>query len=241
MYKILRKSQQGLNRILGSTCVLCHEKISPPIQGVCAACQAQLSYTEEVCPLCAVHSFDSQICGRCQQQPSPLSQCFASYDYAFPIAGLLHAFKYQKKLMLARALGHLMQQRPPPFIDIGFNHIMAVPISAKKWHERGFNQSEELAKGIARDRQIPLISMHRCDRVATPSQSLLNEAQRRKNVRGTFSFSRVKFNADQGKILLIDDVLTTCATVSEIAVELRHHGQFEVYVWALLKKQIVKI
>nr|MBP6562274.1 hypothetical protein [Neisseriaceae bacterium] len=99
----------------------------------------------------------------------------------------------------------------------------------------------ELAKNIARYWQIPLISSHLCDRLATPSQSKLNEAQRIKNVQGTFSFSRVTFNVDQGKILLIDDVLTTCATVSEMAVELRHHGQFEVYVWALLKKQIVKI
>ena len=157
------------------------------------------------------------------------------------MAGLLHAFKYQKRLMLARALGQLMQQRPPPFIEEDFAHVMAVPISAQKWRERGFNQSEELAKNVARYWQIPLISSHLCDRLATPSQSKLNEAQRIKNVQGTFSFSRVTFNVDQGKILLIDDVLTTCATVSEMAVELRHHGRFEVYVWALLKKQIVKI
>ncbi len=222
-------------------CVLCHEKISPHTLAVCAACQRRLSFTEEACPLCAIHSFDSQVCGRCQQKQTPLSHCFASYDYAFPMAGLLQAFKYQKKLMLARALGQLMQQRPPPFMGLAFQHVLAVPISAPKWRERGFNQSDELAKYVARHWQIPLISSHLCDRVATQSQSQLNESQRIKNVSGVFSFNRVKFNADQGKILLIDDVLTTCATVSEIGSELKRHGRFEVYVWALLKKQIVKI
>lgn len=239
--KILRKSQQGLNQILGSICVLCHEKIHASSLGVCGACQKCLTFTEDVCPLCARGSFDSQPCGQCQQKQTPLTQCFASYDYAFPLAGLVQAFKYQKKLMLAHALGQLMQERPPPFIEMDFQHVLAVPISAAKWRMRGFNQSEELAKSIARHWQIPLISSHLCDRVDTPSQSLLNESQRIKNVQGVFSFNRVKFNADQGKILLIDDVLTTCATVSEMAAQLKHHGRFEVYVWALLKKQIVKI
>lgn len=236
MKKILRKSQQELNQILGSMCVLCHEKIHTSTLAVCEACRLQLPFTEEACPFCARHSFDGQICGACQQKPPAFVHCFAGYDYAFPMAGLIQAFKYQKKLMLAQALGQLMQHRPPPFIDIGFLHVMAVPISAEKWRERGFNQSHELAKNIARHWQIPLISPHLCDRVATPSQSLLNESQRIKNIQGVFSFNRVNFNADQGKILLIDDVLTTCATVSEIAAELKHHGRFEVYVWALLKK-----
>ncbi len=143
--------------------------------------------------------------------------------------------KFQSKLNLIRLLGHLLadalaaeRERPgwrPP------DAILPVPLHPKRLRERGYNQALELARILERRLAIP-VSNRCCQRTrATRTQTDLNERLRLSNIRGAFEAT----SPVPRRIAILDDVVTTGATVSELARVLKQAGCERIDVWALAR------
>jgi competence protein ComFC len=166
------------------------------------------------------NSFPLDAAGRCALCRSGLRGFDAAYSfgaYQGVLRELIHLYKYGKIRTLARPLSALLLQALPR--DEAFDAIVPVPLFWRRRLQRGFNQSELLARGLARCTGIPTVNALRRVR-PTPTQAGLSNSVRRQNVAQAFRSRSV-----QGKrILLIDDVMTTGATAASCALALKQAG-----------------
>ncbi len=135
--------------------------------------------------------------------------------------------KFNSRLALARSLGILMADWLQEHIGDPPDCIIPVPLHAARLRERGFNQSLELARPIARRLHLPL-DTHRCRRLRnTPPQADLTARHRHSNIKGAFGVTE----KISGHIAIIDDVMTTGSTAQEMSRILLDAGAAEVEVW----------
>ncbi len=167
-------------------------------------------------------------CDECHGRERKYTRVVATCEYNDAARSLIHAFKFCNFKPIYLLLSELMIRR---FIEeysgISFDYILAVPLHKNKMAERGYNQSDLLAKELSCRLGLP----HSSDLLQrirnTPSQALLNSQERENNLRGAFEVTKTITSA---KILLIDDVYTTGSTASECACALRKAGASRVYV-----------
>lgn len=210
-------------------------------QLVCAACLALYAQAQPRCRTCALQlplpgDRPRLQCGRCLSEPPPLARCIAALDYRFPWDGLLQRFKYQQGLDLRDAL---LQRLDAALTDAGAeapDWLLPVPLSAERLRERGYNQAHELARALARRRGL------RCDaglllRVRHNAvQAGLKRDERTANVRGIFAVEPLRASALRGaRVALLDDVMTSGATLHEAARVLRRAGAAEVQAWVIAR------
>ena len=204
-------------------CYGCDTEIEEKL--VCEGCQLAL-FTHElaVCPRCGRPCASSaRSCGRCDT-PFNLSRVRALGMYAPPFDKLIHAFKYSGKTkvgeLLGRALAALVEQDE---VLSAADAVCPVPLHPARLRERGFNQSLLLAAAISMSTRIPLAEfLTRTKNTATQALKTNPEA-RLKNLAGAF---RLKADAsvDEKRVLLVDDVMTTGATLDQAAQELLKGG-----------------
>lgn len=218
-----------MQAILPQHCALCGAGTSNRL--LCAGCDADLSHHQApACPICALPALGSQVCGACLQHPPAFDRTLAAFSYRFPVDRLLHAFKYSGNLalveILAKPLARLAASHPKPDL------LMPMPLHPGRLKERGFNQSLEIARPISRWLDIPLAA-DACRRTRdTPPQAGLKWKERRRNVRGAFACD---LDLCGRKIAVLDDVMTTGATLNEISRVLKGRGASEVSVWVVAR------
>jgi ComF family protein len=179
----------------------------------------------------------SKGCPECENTSLRFEKSFFVSDNKGPLRNLIHQFKYHKHACLIKPLGDLLigllQQDIIPEIDV----VVPVPLHWKKEQERGFNQSELMAKKICRKLSLP-ISINNLHRVKnTLSQTRLSRLQRQKNVNDAFKVKKPDLFLEKN-VLLVDDVLTTGITASECARNLKNSGVKEVYLLALARSRL---
>lgn len=202
-----------------SLCMVCH---AWPSQPVCEGCVAQFAQPKARCATCALPT-DTGICPRCQQSPSVLDACLCAVDYEFPWADCVGRFKFQADPGLARTLANLMRHAPwvEPALDAA-DALMPMPLSVQRLSERGFNQAHELARHLDQNKADPH-TLLRLD--GSRHQVGHTRAERQANVLGSFWVAPHRLHQVQGKrLVLIDDVMTTGATLFEAARTLRRAG-----------------
>jgi ComF family protein len=152
----------------------------------------------------------------------------AAYAYAFPLDKLVLALKYGEKLHLANMLGDRLAQRVMTRPDC----IIPMPLHPERLRERGFNQSMQLARRIGHRLELPVLPFA-CRRIRnTPSQSTLPWKERGRNMRQAFSCA----GDVAGKhVAVVDDVMTTGATLSELSLALLNAGAAEVSAWVVAR------
>ena len=221
---IYRTTIAGLARLLPQDCFVCGQASGDRL--VCAACEAGLPYLEgPSCPLCALPMADGSACGACQNSPPDFDATAAVFRYAFPVEHIVQGLKYRHRLPLAGWLADALARRLDA-TDI--DCIIPLPLSAQRMKERGFNQAQELARPLARRFGLPLVS-EACLRVVhSAPQASLPWKERQANIRHAF-----ECRADlAGKtIAVVDDVMTTGATLNEFARVLKRHGAVRVENW----------
>lgn len=148
-----------------------------------------------------------------------MSASVAPLDYAFPIDAMLKALKFENKLWLAPAFAELLVE-PLAARAAAADAIVPLPLNRWRHATRGFNQAGVIASALARLTRVPLVHCLRRDRRTRP-QSGLDGVARRRNVRGAFSALDRPIPAH---VLLVDDVMTTGATMNEAASTLLHAG-----------------
>ncbi len=203
--------------LLPQNCLLCAAPGGDNL--LCAACQAALPrLSAERCPLCALPAPGSNICGGCLGKAPHFDATQAVFSYEFPVDSLIHALKYAHRLAAAEFLGRALAQLPAPLHP---DLIVPVPLAAARLAERGFNQALEIARPLALALGVPLEirHIHRCR--DTTSQAGLPLKERAKNMRHAFE---CELDLTGKTVLLVDDVMTSGATLDELARTLKAHG-----------------
>ncbi len=208
-------------------CLLCGA--ASPSGSWCPACDAALPRLAAAhCQVCALPTWDGATCGRCLRHPPHFARTVAPYAYAFPLDQLVQAFKYGTRLQLAHSLAAKLAECVQVLPDC----IAPMPLHPLRLRERGFNQSLLLARHLGNSLNIPLLP-DACQRVRnTAPQSTLPWKERGKNMRNAFACSP----AVAGKhVAVVDDVMTTGASLNELALALRHAGALEVSTWVIAR------
>jgi len=175
-------------------------------------------------------------CGRCLVDAPPLDRAVAALDYRFPWDGLLQHFKYHQALELRESLLQRLNSALTAAEVDAPDWLVPVPLSAERLRERGYNQAHELAKALARRRGL------RCEpemllRVRhNERQAGLKLEQRVANVRGVFAVDPLKAAQLRGtNVALLDDVMTSGATLFELARVLLQAGAMTVQAWVIAR------
>ena len=210
-------------------CLLC---AAPNAQEIlCAACVDHLpKLNAGCCPICALPTLGGLVCGRCVTHPPIFDATLALFDYRFPVDVLIQQLKYAGQFAVAPWLAEqvLMRLSGVPLPDAA----VAMPLSRARLRERGFNQSAELAKPLCRKLNVPLLT-DACERIRdTESQATLPWNGRAKNVRGAFA-CRVDLSGKH--VAIVDDVMTTGATINEVAKTLKKAGATRVSAWVIAR------
>jgi ComF family protein len=168
-------------------------------------------------------------CSMCRLGLTGFDTVYTFGSYEATLRGLIHLFKYNQVRPLAKPLGALLARAIPR--EHRFDVIVPMPLHWKKRWSRGYNQSELLAKEVARRWGVPVERIVRRTKATAPQAGLSN-SKRRLNVRGAFAASK---SVKGLRVLLIDDVLTTGATASACARVLKRAGASHVAVAAVAR------
>ena len=222
--------RKGIEHFLpAQPCVLCGSMNHDGLW--CGPCDRALPYLDTPhCPVCALPTPAGEVCGQCLKQPPLFTSTVAVFGYSFPLDKLIQAMKYGEKLALAHAFAKKLAQRVDT--DALPDYLIPMPLHPAKLRERGFNQSLLLAAKIARDHGLKLLP-DACQRVRdTPPQSALPWKERKKNVRNAF---RCDIDLTGKRIALVDDVLTTGASLDALAAVVRQQGATEISAWVVAR------
>lgn len=214
-----------LNKLLPQSCFLCG---ADGPQFICTNCLADLPYQQQNCHRCARPlTTDDNLCTICQTHPPVFERAQAVFTYRYPIDKLIQVAKYGSNLAALSSLGQLMTTHL--HIDNRPEVLIPVPLHPRRLRQRGYNQSLELAKIIARHTGISLDYTTCVRQRYTVPQVSLHGSQREANIRGAFRVQSVPLKWTH--IAIIDDVMTTGSTVHELARVLTAAGVKRVEVW----------
>jgi ComF family protein len=224
---IFDRCLRSVQRALPADCTLCGVASGP--QRLCNDCDAALPRLSPIgCRICALPLTAGDLCGHCLSAPPTYDGVRAAFVYAFPLDALIQKYKYGGDLTLAPLLGQLLGRAPCAAVDA----VIPMPLASGRLRERGFNQAQEIARLAARVRRLPVLP-RACRKVnETPPQATLPWPERARNVRGSFVCD---VDLTGRRIAIVDDVMTTGSTVSELARVLKRAGAEAVHVWVLAR------
>ena len=201
--------------------------------GICTPCLNDLPWHDSPqCPQCALHT-DGSVCGSCLNSPPEFDTTHALFTYNYPIDGLLQHYKYKETLHLAHTFSALMvNKQSSNETHRKIDRIIPMPMHANRLKERGFNQALEIARLVSKHFQIKL-DYTSCQRTRyTPPQASLPLKERIKNIRGVFECQQ---NLQDLRIAIMDDVMTTGASLNELAKTLKQAGAAHVECWVIAR------
>jgi ComF family protein len=212
---------------LPSTCLICR---AWPARPLCEDCVESFAQPVPRCPTCALSvtpAYPPGVCVHCEKQSPVLSACLAALDYAYPWSRCIASFKFGGQPGLARVLADLMLQAPgiEPALEQA-DVVVPMPLADERLQERGYNQAHELSRRLCPRRNDPHLLL-RCR--ATQRQAQLNAADRQTNLVGSMQVHPLRIQQVRGRrIVLVDDIMTTGATLNEAALSLLRAGAREV-------------
>ncbi|MBT8038284.1 MAG: ComF family protein [Verrucomicrobiae bacterium] len=231
-----------LDFIYPATCHLCQRSLT---QGrhLCDPCTDTLHLiTPPFCSQCG-ESYDGKIhadfiCPNCHDLDFSFDFAKAALHSDGEGRALVHDFKYRRQIHLARELGRLAaialdDPRFHPYLNDGI--LIPVPLYRLRLRKRKFNQSEEIAKCLAKNRQLTAVNALKRNR-NTQTQTRFSRAKRLANLSGAFDITpRFKARIQDKRVILLDDVFTTGSTANECAQVLVKNGASHVAVLTVLR------
>jgi len=235
--KLKHRLKKRLNTLPFTCCILCGIQHSNSDKLLCQPCNKSLPYRSRYCHQCG-HTFSQthpNLCRHCLKQGSPFDDVFSLFHYKPPVDYFIKQLKFQQRLLYADLLGHKMANALAEYIKQAESNInlpsaiLPVPLHRRRLRNRGFNQALEIAKPIAKKLNIPLITNTLIRSRYTQAQTELDAHQRSSNLNNSFCYQPT---IPYKNIALVDDVMTTGATLDEATKTLKKHAGVEnVYVW----------
>ncbi len=211
----------GLGAGAASRCAICQ---AWPAQPVCEACVARFAPPVPRCTRCALPvPAGVAHCGACVREPPVLAQCIAAVAYTWPWRGLLARFKFQAQPGWDRPLALLLRSSSgAEDLLHEADAVLPMPLSRERLAERGYNPSWQLARLLAPQRADTGLLLR--IRHSAP-QSTLPRSERLRNLQGAFALEPLRAAQVRGRhLLLVDDVMTSGATLHSAAQALRQAG-----------------
>ncbi len=217
----------ALNRVAASllpgSCLLCAADSATDL--LCPACAADLpQLPAALCPQCGDATTLGERCGACLKDPPAFARTLALFRYEFPVDRLIQALKYGHQLPLAAWFGARLGRL---LVAADHDLVLPLPLHPSRLQARGFNQSLEIARPVARALGVAIDPTLLSRTRATPPQADLPLKERAGNVRGAFACGG---NLAGKRVLLVDDVMTTGSTLREAARILKLDGAVQVTV-----------
>lgn len=231
--------------LLPRHCLLCRGRSSASL---CTGCAADLPVIDEACHRCGIplvlpwesHTTgtSARLCGKCVRRPPAFDRTTAALDYVFPVTVLVQRFKFNRSFACGLALAEQLipavaRGRAGENAETRVEAIVPVPMHRFRGFLRGFNQAEVLARDLGKALGIPVMPklLRRIRR--TPAQAGLTAAERAHNLRGAIAARPSPFT----HLAIVDDVMTTGATVTACARALKKAGVKQVSVWVAARAQ----
>lgn len=200
---------------------------------LCPECESRIvKIKAQTCPDCGAINTRGKYCNRCRKEKSLIGIVSYGYFKDELLKELIHIYKYEKVAGLADLLTKLLSQTIKNE-GIRFNIVFYVPLTRKREAWRGFNQSELMAARVAKEFEVDLGRLKKIKE--TKTQVGLTKKERTKNIKGVFKLVEPK-NLAGKRVLLLDDVATTGATLNECARVLKKAGARAVYGAVLAKE-----
>lgn len=217
-------------------CVACLDHRA--INGLCDGCRADLPVNRWRCQRCALPlaiPSGTLTCGECMRTPPTFTRTLAPWRYQYPVDAMIGRYKYRGQRKFARplvaGLGDYLENHLRTCPESVPELIIPAPMHRRRRRKRGFNQADDIAEALSRRLAIPWCARTvRRSRHARPQRDL-GRAQRLANLQGVFTVTRPL----PRRIAIVDDVITTGATVRSLTDALRDAGAEDVQVWALAR------
>lgn len=231
MFRLVDKSRQrGLAALLPPRCRCCDGPIGQGL--LCTACSAELPWNDGACDSCARPLSAGSRCRQCLQRRPQFDSAWCALRLETPIQHYVHALKYHADFAQAQLLGSLMAERlvrrsaPLPQL------LLPVPLHPLRLMRRGYNQALEIARVVGARTGIP-VAPHAVARIRqTEDQIGQSASARRRNMRAAFG---VREHLGGLHLALIDDVMTTGATLDALARVCRRAGASRIEAWAVAR------
>lgn len=222
---MFRRLIQGLSERLPSQCLVCQRW---PTFALCNDCVAAFGQPQHRCARCALTVPEGvSVCGACLLHPPPLDTCLCAVDYAYPWNDLIAGLKFQDASSWALILARML--RAAPGVESALDDadaLIALPLAPQRLRERGYNQALELARALEA-RKVDTTALLRTQ--DGPPQHSLARAQRLRAMQQAFAVDPLHRSRVQGRrLLLVDDVMTTGASLHAAAHALREAGAAQV-------------
>jgi ComF family protein len=194
------------------------------VQPICSACSTLLvRLPEGGCPRCGLPVANTHLlCGRCQRSPPEFDATLAPFVYTHPIREMVLSIKHAHGFRLLDWMADALADK---LSGIQADCLVPAPLHTRRLAERGFNQSCELARRVAARVNMPLWRDALVRDVDTPKLSGMRGKERRRAVRGVF---RCVEEFSERHVVVLDDVMTSGATLDEIARTLKQRGATKV-------------
>ena len=216
----------GIANLFPELCPRCRGATA---RGFCSGCSGDFTIVADACERCGL----PRPVMHCPRLGAPwhVDSVVAPFRYSMPLHQHVQALKYRRARKLGRALGLLLAERLEPHRD-GIDALVAVPMHARRVRQRGYNQAVEIARTVAGELGLPLLIRGIRRLSAAPPQTTLDASRRRVNLEGAFSIER----AVEGlKLAIVDDVITTGATINVLARSLRAARARTPNAWAVAR------
>lgn len=220
-----------LHRFLPHRCPLC---LNPAKGYLCTGCSQDLPQASWACDQCGLPlAYGGQACGDCLNHPKPFRLTLCAYVYAHPLDLLIHTFKTRQPETLLPVLAPALINK----VQTRYRHqdlpdlLVPVPMHWRSRLRRGFNQAHALGSYLGHQLQLPVHPVLRQVHPKSPQKSLTRQA-RLQNLHDVFACNQ---DLKDQKVVLVDDVITTCATVIKLSEYLLTAGAKQVDVWALAR------
>ena len=210
-----------LSAAIPSQCEVCH---AWPSQPVCTDCISRFAITQPRCQTCALRMHTSVLrCGECITHPTALDMCLAAVSYEYPWAGLIGLFKFHNRPAWAAQIARAMHTNPQVQTALdAADFVMPMPLSAARLRTRGYNQALALAQALKTTKLQARVLVRIKE---TPALSLLDREDRLRAMADAFAIEPLMAEQVRRKrIVLVDDVMTTGATLHGAASALKAAG-----------------
>jgi ComF family protein len=229
-----------LDLVYPRACTVCGGNVGDGAVHICWDCATRFTVIQEpYCSLCG-DPVDGRVenvfrCSFCRRDPPHYDLARSALRFRDSLRDVLHAFKYRHACRLSKDLVRwLLACHHTHYAEREVDMVACVPLYPRRRRHRTYNQAELLARELARSLRLPLFSRALVRVRPTDTQIHLNARQRRRNVRNAFRVAEREW-VDGRRVLLVDDIMTTGATVNEVSRVLKQAGAVSVHVLTLAR------